>query len=188
MKYQKLCHFIEPYHAPYTTEQCYWTGLLLLLCVLLYTVSATNTSGDPRVSIVTITIIIGCLLLIKGVLANNNRLVDAIETTTYFNILAIGTFTWYTLDTDKNQDAVAYTSVMITFALLFAVIIFHVYKYSGVCSIIQKSQLYKLIKAKMQMNRKKQQNQEDATDAVPQSIKIQKEPTYSVIEIHIPQL
>ena len=29
-KHQKLCHFIEPYHAPYTFEQCYWTDLLFL--------------------------------------------------------------------------------------------------------------------------------------------------------------
>ena len=46
-KSQKLCHFIDPYHAPYTFKHRYWTGLLLLSRVLLYIVSAINTSGDP---------------------------------------------------------------------------------------------------------------------------------------------
>ena len=30
LKYQKLCHFVEPYHAPYAFAHRYWTGLLLL--------------------------------------------------------------------------------------------------------------------------------------------------------------
>ena len=151
-KSQKLCHFIEPYHAPYTFKHRYWTGLLLLSRVLLYIVSAINTSGDPRVTIVAVTFIVGCLLLIKGVLANKiykNRLVDAIETVMYFNILAIAAFTWYFLGTGKSQAAIAYVSVILTFALLLAVIAFHVYKYTGLCSIIQKSQIYTQMKAKM---------------------------------------
>ena len=34
-KYQKLCHFIEPYHTPYTDKHRYWAGLLLLVRVIL---------------------------------------------------------------------------------------------------------------------------------------------------------
>ena len=36
---QKLCQFLEPYHAPYTFKHRYWTGLLLLVplhCHFLY--------------------------------------------------------------------------------------------------------------------------------------------------------
>ena len=33
VKYQRLCHFIEPYHAPYEFKHRYWTGLLLFVRV-----------------------------------------------------------------------------------------------------------------------------------------------------------
>ena len=119
-------------------------------------------------TIVAVTFIVGCLLLIKGVLANKiykNRLVDAFETVTYFNILAIAAFTWYTFDTGKSQAAVAYVSVMITFALLLVVIAFHVYKYTGLYAIIQKSQIYKQMEAKMHETKK--HKREDIDDCVP---------------------
>ena len=119
-------------------------------------------------TIVTIALFIGCLLLIKGVLANKmykNRLVDAIETVMYFNILAIAAFTWYTLDTGKSQAAIAYVSVIITYVLLLAVIAFHVYKYTGLYAIIQKSQIYKQMEAKMHETKK--HKREDIDDCVP---------------------
>ena len=55
----------------------------------------------------------------------------------YFNIIA---FTTLTFDGSKNQTAVtvAYTSVTITFALVLAVIAFHVTRYAGLLSVIQK--------------------------------------------------
>ena len=31
VKYQKLHHFLEPYHAPYNGKYLYWTGLLLFV-------------------------------------------------------------------------------------------------------------------------------------------------------------
>lgn len=93
-----MYHFIEPYHAPYTFKHRYWTGLLLLSRVLLHLVSAVNTTGDPQVTILAISLIIGCLLLIKGMVAMKvykNRLVDLTETIVYFNVLALAALTWY---------------------------------------------------------------------------------------------
>ena len=60
-KSQKLRHFIEPYHAPYTFEQRYWIGLLLFVCVILYVIAATT--GDPQISLVSINILFGILFL-----------------------------------------------------------------------------------------------------------------------------
>ena len=112
---------------------------------------------------------------------------DAIETVMYFNILTIAAFTWYTLDTGKSQAAITYISIIITSALLLAVIAFHVYKYTGLCSIIQKSQIYTQMKAKMQVNEKKQKKA-DIDDYVPQFDENQQEPTYTLVEIHNPHL
>ena len=64
---KKLCQFLEPYHAPYTFKHRYWTGLLLLVRVILFTLLANNTSQDPYVSLVATSISVSSLLLIKGI-------------------------------------------------------------------------------------------------------------------------
>ena len=144
----KLYHFIEPYHAPYTFKHRYWTGLLLLSRVLLHLVSAVNTTGDPRVNILATSLIIGCLLLIKGTVATKvykNRLVDLTETIVYFNVLALAASMWYTLDAGKSQAIVVYISVMITFALLVAAITGHVYQYTNVFTMLKNTWLFKQV-------------------------------------------
>ena len=65
----KLCQFLELYHAPYTFGQRYWTGLLLLMRVVLYIVSAINVSGNPRVAVVSTISLVCFLPLLKGFLA-----------------------------------------------------------------------------------------------------------------------
>lgn len=60
--------FLEPYHAPYTVNHRYWTGLLLLVCAVLFIVSAANVSSDPGVDLLAIGIAMTGLLLLKGYL------------------------------------------------------------------------------------------------------------------------
>ena len=133
VRYQKLHHFMEPYHAPYATEYRYWTGLLLIIRIILFSVSAINFSRDPRVDFVSTIFVIGCLILFKGVMAKRiykNVLIDVMETVIYFNLVFLAAFTWYSLDLGGNQVAVAYISVVIIFALLLAVIVFHLLRFT----------------------------------------------------------
>ena len=144
VRYQKLRHFIEPYHAPYTAEYRYWTGLLLFIRIFLYFVSVLNFSLNPRVDLLVTIFIIGGLILLKGVTANRvykNWPIDVMETAIYFNLVAFSALTWYNLDFGGNQIAVAYTSVMIIFILLLGVIVFHVLCYTKIykCSFVKKA-------------------------------------------------
>ena len=66
VKSQKMCHFIETYHAPHTPRNRYWTGLLLIVCIILYIVSAINVSGNPNVNLLIIGLIISGVLILKG--------------------------------------------------------------------------------------------------------------------------
>jgi hypothetical protein len=134
VRYQKLRHLLEPYHAPYTTQHRYWTGLLLLVRILLYLISFINFSLDPRVDLMAIIFIVGGLILLKGVIAKRvykNWPLDVMETAIYFNLVAFSALTWYNLDLGGNQVAVAYMSVMIIFILLMGVIVFHLLRYTG---------------------------------------------------------
>ena len=144
VRYQKLHYFLEPYHAPYTAKYRYWTGLLLLVRILLYLVSALNFSLDPRVDLMATILVVGSLILLKGVIAKRiyrNWPLDVMETVIYFNLVAFSAFTWYNLEFGGNQVAVAYTSVMIIFILLLGVIVFHVLRYTRLyrCSFIEKA-------------------------------------------------
>ena len=182
MNHQKLFHFIEPYHAPYTFKYRYWTGLLLLVRVVLYLVSAVNVEGDPRVNLVANIFVIGSLLLIKGVVQKwiyKKWPLDVLETIMYFNILALSAFTWYTLDSDRSQPAVACTSVMITFFLLMAVIFFHVYKYTPLGSAIKHSQAFEWMLASFRMKKPQvsSKGEEEPT-----------KPTYSIVDLHHPHV
>ena len=192
MRYQKLCHFIEPYHAPYTVRHRYWTGLLLFVRVFLYIISAINISGDPRVSLVTIISVVTTLQLIKGTFAKNLYkaiAVDIVETIMFFNLVIFSTATLYTFDTTENQIAIAYTSVLITVVVFLAILTFHIYKYAGLHLLCRKSKSFRVASSKISVYYKRRSRHGDsirgsqfAEDTLPRL-----HPTRSVLEIPPPE-
>ena len=139
VKYQKLHHFLEPYHAPYIGKCRYWTGLLLLVRAVLYVIA----SIDPRANLIAVVLIVGGLILLKGVIVKKvykNFLLDVIETATYFNLVALSALTLYNLEAERNQVNVVagYTCTSI---ILLGVIMLHVLRYTLLykCSIVEKA-------------------------------------------------
>ena len=121
----KLNSFMETYHAPFNGKHRYWVGLLLIVRFALYLIAATNFSGDPRIVLTSTAFTVGCLLFLKASVAlrvYKNLIIDFMETSLYFNIIVLCTFTWFTLDADRKQAPVAYLSIIFTF-LQFLVII-----------------------------------------------------------------
>ena len=51
----KFKSFIDAYHAPYTAKYRYWTGLLLLVRLVLFLTFAFNVLGDSNVNLLVIT-------------------------------------------------------------------------------------------------------------------------------------
>ena len=130
--YHKLYLFLEPYHAPYAFKYRYWTGLLLLLRVILYTASALNISSAPGVDLLITGLVMICLTLFKGYVGIHGRIyrkwpVDIIETTCYVNILILSFVSLYTLEAKQNQVAVAYISGTITLLLLLLIVFYHIF-------------------------------------------------------------
>ena len=78
---QKLCQFLEPYHAPFILKHHYYTGLLLFVRVILYIVFALNVSGDLGVNLLSIIVIMSAILLLKGYYGwlYKNKVIDTIE-------------------------------------------------------------------------------------------------------------
>ena len=197
VRYQKLRHFLEPYHAPYTAGYRYWTGLLLFVRVFLYLVSVLNFSLDPRVELMATVFIVGGLILLKGVTAKRvykNWLLDVMETTIYFNLVAFSALTWYNLDFGGNEVAVAYASVMIIFILLLGVIVFHVLRYTKLYEFSSVEKAFKWITSKLLEKKPTQEPPNDVPEELDgyqlerTSAGDQEPPTitYSVVEIRQP--
>ena len=133
-KYQKLNLFIQAYHAPYYPRHRYWTGLLLLVRVLLilisvYTEASSNDSSVPLLSIV---FILGILFLLKMTCARKlykKWPVDILELVLLFNLFVFTIFTWYALNNLKMRRVLAYLSTTVTLIILLAVIAYHIYVY-----------------------------------------------------------
>ena len=125
----KLYTFLEPYHAPYNFQHRYWTGLLLIVRVILYLLIAV-VSSSPGVSLLSIGVVTGFLLLYKALL--HNRVykkwpIELLELTCYFNILILSFSKLFVLLAvmKRNRMVPAYLSVSVTFVLFLAVIIYH---------------------------------------------------------------
>ena len=157
---QKLHSFVEAYHIPYSAKHRYWTGLLLLVRIIVYLTSTLTASIDPRITLLTTVAVMSCLLLYKTLLVVNiykNRLLSAIESFTLINIAIFAMFTWYAFDDTGDQSkenlqkSVAYISVGIVFILFSLSLIFHIYRYgnSKVYSIVRNLKVMKKLTAKI---------------------------------------
>ena len=127
--HQRLCHFIEPYHAPYTFKHRYWTGLLLLARVVLYLVFALNKSGDPGVNLISISVVSCGLMFLKGLVSRvyKSWIVEAISMTCYLNMALLSVSTLFLLEISTNQFIFAFISGTIVILLLLLVFSYHIF-------------------------------------------------------------
>ena len=133
VKYQKFCHFIEPYHAPYLYKHRYWTGLLLFARVVLFLIFVLNLSGDPGVNLLAIIVITSSILVLKGYFGRiyKNWMVDIIELACYLNLTLFSAAVFFTLKAGRDQTVVAYISGAIAFLLLLVALVYHVFSEVG---------------------------------------------------------
>ena len=144
LKYRKLRHFIEPYHAPYNFSQHYWFSLLLIACILVYIVSAVTR--DPRVKLLSTSAVIMFLLLVKifSLVKQiyRKRLLDVLDILMYMNIICFAASIWYTFDMHSSQQVyrgIAYLFVCVTLTLFVCVIFHHFFWYTSLFSAICKT-------------------------------------------------
>ena len=121
----KLNAFIASHHVPHNSKYRYWTGLLLLVRVVLYITASVTVSANPKTFPYTTTILIGGLVVFKcifGLRMYKKFFVHLVDT-----VLILSLFNLYSFKTDViKQTAVTYISTIITFILFIAGIFYHV--------------------------------------------------------------
>ena len=70
----RLNTFITTYHAPYSIKHRYWTGLLLLMRVVLYITASVTTSSDLQVPLLMTNVLVGGLFFLKGIIGSVTRI------------------------------------------------------------------------------------------------------------------
>ena len=81
--------------------------------MILYITASVTVSSDPEVPLLMITVLVGGLILHKGITGSVYRdlKVDMVETLMYFNLLAFAALSQYHFNSDKTkQTAIAYIS------------------------------------------------------------------------------
>ena len=137
---QKLHAFIDTYHAPYSGKHRYWTGLLLLIRVILYLVYAFTVSVDPQITLLFTVVIVCCVIMYRTlwvIKVYKNRLLSAMESFVLLNIATFAVISLYTFKDLSNynkqvlQTVTAYISVGTILFLCLVVILFHLYRYGN---------------------------------------------------------
>ena len=111
---------LDAYHAPYTSKQRYWTGLLLLFrCGVFF------VYGGDNISLLTIssTAFVIVTLLTTGVY--RNWLLTLLESSFMLNLGVLATTTLYINLAGGNQEAATYTSVAIAAVTFIGIVIYH---------------------------------------------------------------
>ena len=123
---QRLRIFVEPYHAPYTFKHRYWTGLLLLIRVIVHSISASNVSGDRGITLLAIGIIAIILLFFISCRPYKSWAVEVLEIASYANLAGLSLATFYTSQIGKGQEVVSYISGTISLVIFLVILAYHV--------------------------------------------------------------
>ena len=129
----KLKPFLDAYQGPYNNKYRYWTGLMLVVRVLLFIVFASNYENDLSMNYFWIVMVvgpIGIIVLSKTRLSvYRQRFANSLDAISLLNIVILSTLNWLMSTTTYKKWPsirvyVTYISVGVT-VLQFLVIIFH---------------------------------------------------------------
>ena len=130
----KVIAFMDAYHNPYNKDHRYWIGLLLLVRVALYLVSALNVLGDPHINLLSITLVIVILFAFKSVIENKSKIHkdrhnEMFDVVSLLNLAGLTVVTFFITEDIDSQNVVAYISTGIAFVTFLAILVYHVYQF-----------------------------------------------------------
>ena len=125
---QKLKPLFDAYTGPYKDKHRYWTGLLLLVRIMLFVIFSTNTHGSADINLLAISLTL-FILFTYTVLAGRvykTWSLNVVEYSFFLDLGALVSATFYTTVTGQGQTVVAYTSVGIVFTKFILIVAFHI--------------------------------------------------------------
>ena len=125
---KRLKPLFDAYTGPYKDKHRYWTGLLLLVRIILILIFALNTHRSPDINLLTINLTVLSLFMhaiLAGYVYKTWHL-NVIEYSFFLNLGVLASATFHAMVTGQGQLAVTCTSVGIAFALFIIIVVFHI--------------------------------------------------------------
>ena len=147
---KKLKPLFDAYTGPCNDRHRYWTGLLLLVRIVLFLTFSLNTRGNADINLLAIILTVLSLFMhdvLFGTVYKTWSL-NAIEYSYFLNLGVLTSATFYTTVTGQGQLGVVYASVGITLTQFIITVTFHAlkrFKSSHHCSWIYVNIARKLI-------------------------------------------
>ena len=125
----KLKPFFDAYLGPYKDKYRYWTGLLLLVRILLLVIFSVNVLGDPNINLLAVAHTITCLLIVMWQSGGVYKKwpLNVLECSFLLNLSALSTTTLYIRLSGGNQAIAAYISSGVAFVTFFGILLYHIY-------------------------------------------------------------
>ena len=127
---KKLKPLFDAYTGPYKDRHRYWTGLLMLVRIVLFLIFAINTRGSADVNLLAIILVILSLFMYVALAGTVYKAwsLNAIEYSYFLNLGVLSSATFYTTVIGQSKLGVVYTSVGITFTQFIIIAALHVLK------------------------------------------------------------
>ena len=124
----KLKPLFEAHTRPYKANHRYWTGLLLIVRIVLLTIFSLNRINNPTINLLAITLVSITLLLLLYFTGwvYSSWLNNCLEVFFLSNLCFTSTAVLYELSNNAHSSAVIYTSTGITFVVSVGLVIYHV--------------------------------------------------------------
>ena len=138
---QKVSHFkvfslvnyfkpvLDAYTGPFTASGRFWTGLLLLLRILLFVVSAVNTSDNPKIMLSIIVITVICLLCIAWILPSGlyrRRQFNILECIFLLNLGVLSSLLFVYTEERFLSMIITNTFVSISLLIFLCITVYHI--------------------------------------------------------------
>ena len=134
---RKLKPIFDPYGGPYKDSYQFWTGLLLIARVVLLLAVAFNSSGNPAIIPLVVSIIVLILLSIQMAAAGvyKRYTLDYLEASFLLNVGMLSVTALYAQLVSGNIVAPILTSTGIALSTFTLILAYHIYKYTPVNKI-----------------------------------------------------
>ena len=128
-------YFLDNYHAPYQNSHRYWTGLMLLVRIVLLIAFACDVPNDPSqymLAIITVVVCVQSWWLILGVSGVYKRQwVGILDASFVLNLIIVSAATSYCYGQkscgDGRQSVIGYTSLGVAFLTFIGILTYHLH-------------------------------------------------------------
>ena len=126
----RLKPFLDAYQGPYSDKFRFWTGLLLILRIVLFIIDASNYGNDPSMSFFcTIGVIIPLAMVLVRFGVYRHTLANCIELLSLLNLMILFAVSWLTTRTEYPKwhpirEYATYISVAVMMLMFIGIILY----------------------------------------------------------------